>query len=90
MGCQLCELLQSRDAVIGVYDESGNVIETHEPAAESSMYTTLGSTLTITGDLLSMRAGVSDRLDCATQISVKIRIGDWLHSNKVMSGICGH
>jgi hypothetical protein len=23
-------------------------------------------------------------MDCATQISVKIRIGDWLHSNEVM------
>jgi YD repeat-containing protein len=38
------------DAVIRVYDEAGNVIETHEQAGESSTYTRFGSTLTITGE----------------------------------------
>ena len=41
---------RSHDAVIRVYDATGIVIETHEHAGESSMYTTLGSTLTITGE----------------------------------------
>src|ERR1051325_8786219 len=41
---------RSEDAVIGVYDDHGNVIETHEHKGESSMYTTFGSTLTITGE----------------------------------------
>ncbi len=40
----------SRRAVIRVYDEAGNVIETYEQAGESSTYTRLGSTLTITGE----------------------------------------
>jgi hypothetical protein len=41
---------RSEDAVIRVYDDHGNVIETHEHKGESSMYTTFGSTLTITGE----------------------------------------
>jgi len=43
-------LSRSHGAVIRVYDDAGNVIETHEQAGESSTYTTLGSTLTITGE----------------------------------------
>jgi uncharacterized protein (UPF0333 family) len=41
---------RSHEAVIRVYNAAGNVIETHEHAGECSMYTTLGSTLTITGE----------------------------------------
>ena len=40
----------SHDAVIRVYDDAGNVIETHERKGESSTYTRLGSTLTISGE----------------------------------------
>lgn len=29
------------------------------------------------------------QIGTAPKISVKNRIGDWLHSNKVMAGICG-
>jgi hypothetical protein len=36
--------------VIRVYDEAGNVIETHEHTSESSVCTRLGSTLTISGE----------------------------------------
>jgi hypothetical protein len=38
------------NGVIRVYDEAGNMIETHEQAGESSTYATFGSTLTITGE----------------------------------------
>lgn len=31
----------------------------------------------------------SMQIGTAPEISVKIRIGDWLHSNKVMADICG-
>jgi hypothetical protein len=41
---------RSHHAVIRVYDEGGNVIEMHEHAGESSTYTRLGSTLTISGE----------------------------------------
>src|SRR5437016_7964299 len=41
---------RSHDAVVRVYDEAGNVIETHEQAGESSTSTRLGSTLTISGE----------------------------------------
>jgi hypothetical protein len=41
---------RSHDAVIRVYNATGNVIETHEQKGESSTYTTFGSTLTITGE----------------------------------------
>ena len=41
---------RSHDAVIHVYDEAGNVIETHEHAGESSTYTRFGSTLTTSGE----------------------------------------
>ena len=38
------------DAVIRVYDQASNVIETHEHTGDSSTYTTFGSTLTIIGE----------------------------------------
>ena len=41
---------RSHDAVIRVYDESGNMIQTHEQKAESSTYTRFGPTLTISGE----------------------------------------
>jgi len=41
---------RSHDAVIRVFDDAGNVIERHEHAGESSTYTRLGSTLTISGE----------------------------------------
>jgi hypothetical protein len=41
---------QSPEAVIRVYDEADNLIETQEQKGESSTYTTFGSTLTITGE----------------------------------------
>jgi hypothetical protein len=40
---------RSHNAVIRVYDDAGNVIETHEHAGESSTYTRFGPTLTKTG-----------------------------------------
>jgi len=40
---------RSHNAVIRVYDETGNVIETHEQAGESSTYSRFGPTLTKTG-----------------------------------------
>jgi YD repeat-containing protein len=46
---QVCQPAAIR-LVIRVYDEAGNVIETHEHAGESSTYTRFGSTLTITGE----------------------------------------
>jgi hypothetical protein len=43
-------LSRSYYAVIHIYDDAGNVIDTHEQAGESSTYTTFGSTLTIVGE----------------------------------------
>jgi hypothetical protein len=40
----------SHHAVIRVYDDAGNVIETQEHAGEASTYTRLGSILTISGE----------------------------------------
>ena len=41
---------QSHDAVIRVYGDASNVMETPKQAGESSMCTRLGSTLTISGE----------------------------------------
>jgi YD repeat-containing protein len=41
---------RSHRAVIRVYDDAGNVIETHQHAGESSTYTRFGSTLTTSGE----------------------------------------
>jgi hypothetical protein len=43
-------IVPSHDALIRVHDEAGKVIETYEQAGESSTYTRLGSTLTISGE----------------------------------------